>query len=62
MRLDAIPCNEAIEKYVEDPVTAELIKGSFNSSIGDFVCPDASFFVVYEKYFLQINNPEYQEI
>ena len=62
VQLDAIPCNEAVEKYVEDPVTAEMIRGSFNSSIEYFVCPDAAVFLVYEKYFLDFNNPEYQEI
>ena len=39
-----------------------MIRGSFNSSIEYFVCPDAAVFLVYEKYFLDFNNPEYQEI
>ena len=59
----AIPCDEAISKYVGDSdPTADLIRVNFGEDIDKYVCPDAPSFSVYEKNFMSFNNGDYEEL
>lgn len=59
----AIPCDEAISKYVGDSeLTADLIRANFGEDIEKYVCPDTPSFSVYEKDFMTFDNGDYEEL
>jgi len=62
VKVPAIPCETAIDKYVADRATRKQILRSFGADIVKFVCPDAASFDVWEKFFLQFSNPYFKEI
>ena len=59
----AIPCDEAISKYVGDSdARADLIRANFGDDIEKFVCLDAPSFNVYENDFMTFDSGEYEEL
>ena len=60
--MEAIPCNLALQKYVDDHDTANMIRGNYGDTLENFLCPDAASFSVYDKDFITFNSPDYQEI
>ena len=45
--IDAIPCKEAIDKYVDDESVKAGILNNFGSSIEYFLCPDTESYQIY---------------
>ena len=51
IRVDAIPCKDAINKYILNEESRQSIEDLYGNSIKQFVCPDTPYFTIWEKYF-----------
>ncbi len=52
IKIDAIPCTEAIEKYIDSEEIRHEIKKAYHNPIDNFVCPDLGSIDLYTENWL----------
>ena len=54
--VDAIPCYDAINKYITDKGTRHIVLENFGSSVHNYVCPDLASYDLYKSQWLDFEN------
>ena len=60
--LRAIPCNEALEKFMTSDFDKQSIRENFGGDIDKFVCPDSPSFELWERVFLSYDDAHFNSI
>ena len=62
IRIAAIPCLEAIGKYIEEDIVRQQIIASYGPAIANYVCPDSPAVELWELSFLDFDSEFFKEL